>query len=114
MRDDVINELKDVVRRHVLRVAPGLLGLIGLLTTKRYGMGVVDLLFTSPTKLYVLLIEYYKGDVNTASFTFKFFFLGPIATQLGDPLAANDLLEYVERGDDEGFLNYIREALRAS
>ncbi|MEM2021396.1 MAG: hypothetical protein QXP80_04125 [Zestosphaera sp.] len=54
----VINELRDVVRRHVLHVVPGLLGHIGLLTTKRYG--VVNLLFTSLTKLYILLIEYYR------------------------------------------------------
>lgn len=103
--------LGDLARRfyeYVSRRAPGSLSLLNLYCTPTYGVDRVSLLFTSPSRLYYLLLKHLRGDERSADYAFKLLFLSPLASLLGaEGRFAIELLELAKAGRDREFLELV-------
>jgi hypothetical protein len=101
-------ELARRLSEHVSRRSPGVLSFLNLYCTTAYGTDCVSLLFTSPSRLYYLILRHFRGDVYSADYAFKLLLLNPLATLLG---AGEDLpsqlLELAKSGRDGEFLELV-------
>jgi len=106
-----LSQLGELVRRfseYVSRRSPGVLSFLNLYCTTAYGTDCVSLLFTSPSRLYYLILKHFRGDVYSADYAFKLLLLNPLVTLLG---AGEDLpsqlLELAKLGRDREFLEVV-------
>jgi hypothetical protein len=106
-----LSQLGELVRRfseYVSRRSPGVLSFLNLYCTTSYGTDCVSLLFTSPSRLYHLVLKHFRGDVYSADYAFKLLLLNPLVTLLG---AGEDipsqLLELAKLGRDREFLELV-------
>ncbi len=116
----IINVLSDGImsaREVVLRVLkhifdqliPGYLEVLNAISRNRYGLDVVDLMLTSPCKLYELLREHY-GSEAVADFMMKIFLrsLIPVSTQF----MVEDILKHIKGCNDDIVKRVIYEGLQ--
>ena len=105
MRD--INELKKRLLNYLTRRAPGAVDLYNMYCMLTYKTDCISLLFTTPSKLYYLILNHYKGDSASADYAFTLLFLGPLALLTGRAEIARELLELVKSGRDREFVELI-------
>ncbi len=64
------------------------------------------MLFTTPSRLYSMLLTYY-GSFVAADYAAKLLFLNPIAECCRDSKLASELLETMRTGRDREFLDLV-------
>jgi hypothetical protein len=89
-----------------------------------YRADCISLLFTSPSRLYHIVLSHFRGDVTSTDLSFSILFLSPLVLLLGKSEAARELLDLAKLGKDKEFLELvarlmggggkIRNALEAS
>ena len=108
---DYLNKVKEFVHGWISKRIPGLISFLNILCSLNFGSDCKDLLFTSPSSLYTLMIQYYRGDSRSADYTFQMAFLNPIAMYFNKPDLAGKLMELVKTGNDREFNELIRKNL---
>uniref|UniRef100_A0A7C2ZPZ2 DUF3227 domain-containing protein n=1 Tax=Ignisphaera aggregans TaxID=334771 RepID=A0A7C2ZPZ2_9CREN len=107
----MFEELKEAVRVHLKSKVPGMYQLLEFLASLNYGKSCLDLLFTSPSKVYLLVLQHYQGNATTADLIFRMLFINPITSHLRRPELEHRLLELAKLGNDTAFLELIRKAM---
>lgn len=107
----MFEQLKEVVKQHLRTRIPGMYQLLDFLSNLNYRMGCLDLLFSSPSKLYLLIFQYYKGDTSTSDIVFQMLFVNPIVSYIKRPELARTLMEYAKLGRDEEFVETVKRYL---
>jgi len=105
MRD--LSDLKRSVQVYLLKNMPGMLSFLNTLCVMNHGLDCVTLLLTSPSKLYITLLNHHRGDMLSADYAFTLAFLNPIISYLKKPELAQRLLELVKTSRDAEFLELI-------
>jgi len=107
LREDVLEVgLRLKLLTYIRSRAPGVLELLDVLCFKLYGSRALDLLFSSPSKLYSALLTYYGGS-SGADYAALLLFLNPVAKYCGAYGLAKELLEAMKAMDNQAFLNLI-------
>ena len=102
----IVYRLRSLILRKVNSEMPGYLTMLDSIAVKKYGMSFLDLLFTSPSKAYELLKEYY-GNENIADFTMLRLFLRPIAVAFNDIMLEDKLMLLLKKNDEKNFLKLL-------
>jgi hypothetical protein len=103
-----LRHLKNLVRRHASRASPGAIAILNLLCMKNAGTDAITLFFTSPSKLYQIILEFRNKDVFAADILFTSLFIKPIAEYLeNDDRTEEKLLHLVKSGKNKEFFDYI-------
>lgn len=105
MRD--LSDLKRSVQEYLMMKMPGMLSFLNTLCVMNHGLDCVTLLLTSPSKLYVTLLNHYRGDMLSADYAFTLVFINPIISHLKKPELTQSLLELVKTSRDAEFLELI-------
>lgn len=100
-------ELKRKLYEQLSKRIPGMASYLNIICRMTYRVDCISLLFTSPTKLFHVVLNYHGGDFHTACYVFKIVFLNPLAEILGKPELSDRLLELVKFGKDEDFLKTL-------
>ena len=108
----MLNDLKKRLVEYLTRRAPGVLDLFNIYCTLIYRVDCITLLFTSPSKLYYILLTHYRGDVVSTEYAFTIAFLGPLAILVNRTDIIRELLELVKTGRDKEFLELLTKYLR--
>lgn len=108
-----MQQLKDFIYRYINSRVPGMYQLVDLLTKMHYHASCIDLLFSSPSKLYLVILSHYRGDVNATDMIFQILFLNPIAMYFRRLNMVHTLLEYAKLGKDKEFLDLIKEYINS-
>ena len=111
--EDLLSELKAYIKRYVDSCVPGYLSSLDKFALQESGKPFLDLLFTSPSKAYKILLTYYK-NTYTADFAMTTLFLKPIAVKLKELGLEDKLLQLIKEGRDSEFLNILTKKLRTS
>lgn len=104
-----IDSLKNSVQEYLLKKIPGMLSFLNTLCIMNYGVDCITLLFTSPSRLYILLLNHYKGDILSTDYAFTLAFLNPLISCLKNPELVSKLMELVKTGRDKEFVELISE-----
>lgn len=110
----VFEQLKEVIRQHLRSKVPGMYQLLDFLSNLHYRINCIDLLFSSPSKLYLLVLQYYKGDSATGDIVFQMLFLNPIASYIRRPDLIRMLMDHVKLGRDTEFIEIVKSSLPIS
>lgn len=97
---------------YLTRRAPGVLDLFNIYCMLMYRVDCVTLLFTSPSKLYYIVLTHYKSDIVSADYAFTIAFLGPLALLLNRLDIIRELLELAKTGKDKEFFEVLTKCLR--
>lgn len=108
---NAIEQLKNFVHQYINSKAPGMYQLLDLLAKTRYHVGCLDLLFSSPSRLYMLILGYYHGDTKVADIVFQILFINPIALYLRRQNIISILMEFVKLGKDKEFLDLLASSI---
>lgn len=99
-------ELIAFIKEHVSTKAPGLLEMLDTITKARTGKSALELLFTSPTKLYQILAEHYMSS-EAALFALANLFIRPLVLKIGK-LELEDMLLKAAIEDDNRFKELLK------
>ena len=102
-----LNELRKIVQDHLLKKIPGMLSFLNTLCIINNGVDCITLLFTSPSKLYISLLNHYRGDMLSTDYAFTLAFLNPLLQYLKHYELASQLLELAKTGRDKEFIDLI-------
>jgi hypothetical protein len=108
------NGLKRRLMEYLTRRAPGVLDLFNIYCMLIHRVDCVTLLFTSPSKLYHIVLTHYRGDIVSTDYAFTLAFLGPIAILLGRVDIVKELLNLVKTGRDSEFLELLAKYVKSS
>lgn len=103
--------LKSYLREYLAKKVPGMLNFLNMLCILVHRNDCISLLFKAPSRLYLLILNHYRGDVVTADYVFTLLFLNPLVSYLNlkDSQLIQQLLECVKTGKDEDFIEIIRK-----
>lgn len=101
--ESLILHLRDYISKNV----PGMAQLLNMLCTSKYRVSCLDLFRSSPSRLYYLILEYYRSDYPTADYVFTLLFLNPIARLTGSFELLRALLDYAKTGRDRDFVELL-------
>ncbi|MEM0368605.1 MAG: hypothetical protein QXN57_04090 [Desulfurococcaceae archaeon] len=107
--DGNIESLINRVQEYLSKKIPGMLSFLNTLCIMNYGVDCITLLFTSPSRLYILLLNHYKGDVLSTDYAFTLAFLNPLISRSRNPELVLKLMELVKTGRDKEFIELILE-----
>jgi len=107
-----LNNLKRRLVEYLTRKAPGVLDLFNIYCILTYKVDCITLLFTSPSKLYYIVLTHYRGDFMSADYAFTIAFLGPLAILLNRTNITQELLELARTSRDKEFLELLIKCLR--
>jgi len=99
--------LKKQLAEYLSRRSPGILEFFNVYCTLMYKTDCLTLLFTSPSKLYHIVLMHYKGDAISADYVFTLIFLNPLALLLGREEIAGELLCLAKTGRDKDFAQML-------
>jgi len=106
-----LEEFRSCLYNHIRSRAPGIFSFLELACLRSYGVGVLDLLFEFPGRLYELLLRYY-GSTEAADYAATIIFLNPIVECLGDVrLSREELLASLKSFNGRYFLELISRYL---
>ena len=111
MGENGLLHLKSYVQDYLSKRMPGMLSFLNMLCFINHGSDCVSLLFKSPSKLYLLLLNQYRFDTATADYAFTLMFINPIVGYLRKPELAQHLLELVKSGRDADFTRLLKTHL---
>lgn len=98
--------LPSLIRVQAEKFAPGLIDILDLQSTRRYGKSLLSLLESNPSRLYELVVEF-AGDQAVADSIMKYVFLRPLSVASGGGLDPDFLLHLVKRGRDDVFVSLM-------
>ncbi len=98
-----------ILRNTFSKLIPGYLEVLNVISRSRYGVDAVDLLLSSPCKLYKLLKEHYGSDM-VADFMMKMLLQSLISASAQS--AVEEVLNYVKECNDDSVRRAIYEALQ--
>ncbi|MEM1695692.1 MAG: hypothetical protein QXS14_03175 [Desulfurococcaceae archaeon] len=104
-------QLEKYLRDYLSSRMPGILSFLNTLCYHTSKRDCVELLFTSPSKLYQTLLHYHRGDYVLADYTFTLAFLNPIALHLHRPELVHELISMAKLGRDKDFIETIKKYL---
>lgn len=93
--------IKIMIKRHLSKVAPSILGTINLYCLTRYGKDAITLFAESPCRFYTFLRDVYKG--SSIEMIIKLF----IESISNDPKTTGTLVGYVKACNDRAFSETI-------
>ena len=99
--------LKKQLVEYLSRRSPGILEFFNVYCTLMYKTDCLTLLFTSPSKLYHIVLMHYKSDAVSADYAFTLIFLSPLALLLGREEIAEELLCLTKAGRDKDFAHML-------
>ncbi|MEM1652994.1 MAG: hypothetical protein QW747_06895 [Ignisphaera sp.] len=105
-----VQSLRDYVHSCASKAVPGAIHILNVLCKSATGLDAMSLLFTSPSRLYQIVLSFYKNTF-TADTMFKTLFLNPIARHIKDA-DVNEMLHLVKTGRDDDFLKLIEKYLK--
>lgn len=77
----------------------------------KYRTDCISLIPTSPSKVYLIMLAQYKGDILSADYAFIILFINPIVELLRKPDLVEELLHLAKTGRDKEFLELIEKHL---
>ncbi len=108
---NILIELKQRIRRYIRSIIPGYLEILNIYSMRNYGRDILDLFFESPSKVYDILIQYYK-DFFTVDFALMRLFLRPISIEANNTLLEEQLLELIKKRRDDEVLKVIADSIK--
>lgn len=106
--------LKVYLYEYLSKKIPGMLSLLNVLCRTAYRTDCINLLLTSPSRLYMIVVSHYRGDIVSADYAFTIIFLSPLAGYLKRPEVIQHLLDLVKTGRDSEFAELIKKLLKNS
>lgn len=103
--------LKEHLRLYFSKHMPGVLSFLNTLCRLVYKAECLDLLFTSPSKIYLAVLNYYGGDVHATDYVFTLVVINPIVSYIKKPELVNELLSLVKMGRDRDFVEILKKYL---
>jgi len=107
---ECLEGLKRCLLNQIRSKVPGIYSILELTCLKNYGKGLLDLLFESPSRLYLTLMKYY-GSADSANYAVTIILVNPIAECVGVKVLREELLKYLVNLDDRGFLSVLSRHL---
>ncbi|MEM0214327.1 MAG: hypothetical protein QW348_08790 [Ignisphaera sp.] len=105
-----VQSLRDHVYSYASKAVPGAMHILNVLCKSATGLDAMSLLFTSPSRLYQIVLSFYKNTF-TADTMFKTLFLNPIARHIKS-VDVDEMLYLVKTGRDDEFLKLIEKYLK--
>ncbi|MEM5833637.1 MAG: hypothetical protein QXF04_03795 [Candidatus Aenigmatarchaeota archaeon] len=102
-------QLEKYLRDYLSSRMPGILSFLNILCYHTSKRDCIELLFTSPSKLYHTLLYYHQGDYVLADHTFILAFLNPLALHLRRPELVHELVSMAKLGRDKDFIETIKK-----
>lgn len=106
-----VQSLRDYVYGYASKAVPGAIHILNVLCKSATGLDAMSLLFTSPSRLYQIVLSFYK-NAFTADTMFKTLFLNPIAKHLRG-VDVDEMLHLVKTCRDDEFLKLIEKYLKS-
>ncbi|MEM4789351.1 MAG: hypothetical protein QXV06_06120 [Ignisphaera sp.] len=69
------------------------------------------MMFSSPSRLYSIILSHYRGDIVSADYAFLLVFINPIVELLKKPDLGEELLYLAKTGKDKEFMELINKQL---
>ena len=101
------NALKKQLAEYLSRRSPGILEFFNIYCTQIYKTDCLTLLFTSPSKLYHIVLMHYRGDAISADYVFILIFLNPLAFLLKREEITGELLCLAKTRRDKDFAHVL-------
>lgn len=111
MNSGDVSILKSYLQDFLTKKVPGMLSFLNMLCALTHRTDCITLFLTSPSKLYLVILTHYRGDIVTADYTFTLMFLNPLVAYLKMHGSTQQLLEYVKTGRDNEFIETVMKAI---
>jgi len=105
-----IQRIKEVVRKYINTVVPGLLNILDYHINKFYGTSAIELLFSRPSVIYDAILDYYR-DTTVVDFMIRKLFIKPIALEAKASDIEEKLFRLIKEKKDSEFINTIKSII---
>jgi len=109
-----LNVLRKRLAEYLSRRALGILEFFNIYCMSMYRVDCISLFFTTPSKLYYILLTHFRGDTTSTDYAFTLLFLSPLTLLLGlkETEVVKELLDLVKIGRDKEFLELLARYAR--
>lgn len=104
--NDVVEFVKDSVKRYFSRATPGLFEVLDIYCLNKYGKHIYQLFVESPCRFYKVLMELYK-DESSANIILKIV----IKSLINNPKLVEDMSNYVKNCRDAMFIEILKKII---
>jgi len=105
-----MQRIKEVVRKYINTVVPGLLNILDYHINKVYGASAIELLFSRPSAIYDAILDYYR-DTTVVEFMIRKLFIKPIALEAKASDIEEKLFRLIKEKKDSEFINTIKSII---